>query len=132
MDNRIAVIISAFLILVPLMGCKAPEATQEFIFHKESGIYRYSLDMTDSLSTYEISFYTRMEKADSAGIFPIYVVLESPSGTKYQDTYLFDYNSGKSAKYASDLDPYEHGVWTITLNVREDDISGMGVVLKKE
>ena len=132
MGNRLALILSAFLMLMSMSGCGGPDSTQEFIFYRDSGIYQYSLDMTDSLSTYEILFYTRMETVDSTSVFPIYLVLESPSGEKYQDTHIFDYNVGKVSRYASDLDPYEHGIWTLTLNVRSDDVTGMGAMLKKK
>ena len=77
-----------------LVCCAKPANYEEFIRadQSESGIYSFTLDMADSLCTYDISFYISpartKDQADTCGVvssIPVYVVWTGPDDGTFEE-----------------------------------------------
>lgn len=145
---------AVLLVLVTLMcGCSRPTSYERFVLlgDKEGdGRYHYTLDMSDSLCTYDISFYTRIDSNGNklSGIkdFPLNVTFMSPSGQRYEEKVYFKVNGEAAAgsdfysrqykvPYRSGLVPVEWGMWEMAVRIDSDryipGFRGLGVICKK-
>ena len=96
-----------------------------------SGVYSFELDMSDSLSLYDIYFYASAESHDSPPSFPFTIHLTSPSGTTYAESLFYDSSAAFLVPYRKGLTPVEYGVWTLELRTFVDGLTGLGVVCDK-
>lgn len=144
------------LCLMPVMtaftGCSEPGQHEIFIKSHErdcNAAYIFPLDMSDSLSRYDISFYTRIDSdGKNFSAMPPYIPLEvtytSPSGQKYAETVCiskesFTHESHFSKEYEvpyrSGLVPVENGIWEMSVTVRDEKafpgLRGMGTIIRK-
>lgn len=148
--NHPAVIIAVLAAL--LTGCARPTSTEQFLkvgAKSPDGLYHFVLDLSDSLSRYDVSFYSRIDcnniKAASVRNFPMTVTWTSPSGQKYNETVYFDVSgwtegSGFYTKqylipYRMGITPVEWGEWDLAVRVDADrfvpGFRGVGVVCAK-
>lgn len=137
-----------FLLAVLLSACSAPRVSEVFVpsSQKDSlGRYAFELDMSDSLASYDISFYTRLDCSvysfDNVVDIPVYVWLTSPSGELFAEQ-VFLPKRGFSAERPGSYDcmmeyrtgciPAEYGQWGMALSVSPiTGLRGMGVILTK-
>ena len=134
------------------VSCSRPVSTESFVGVDQTetdGLYKYSLDLSDSLATYDIVFYSRIDASRQRMAvtrdFPLTVTWTSPSGRRYRETVYFgihDESSGSSfyssqyrKTYRSGLVPVEWGVWSMAVQVNSGrevpGFRGRGVVCKK-
>ena len=133
-------------------SCTRPESTEQFVgidSRENNGLYRFTIDMSDSLATYDLTFYSRIDEGRprmaSAADFPLYITLTAPSGQRFSETVFFGihdnakgssfYSSQYRKPYRSGLVPVEQGVWEMTVQVNYGrDVPGMrglGLICKK-
>ena len=104
------------------------------------GTYHFEMDMSDTLSVYDVWLYTRIDASNPTMAtcpgFGLDVTWKAPSGQMYGEEVYFDtplgseyYSHQYKALYRSGLIPVEAGVWTLSLKVRDEveGLRGMGV-----
>lgn len=131
--------------LVMVAACSEPAQMEYFCSSDDRdslGRFCYSLDMSDSLSTYDIAFYTRIDCSpkdfDALNDLRVDVELVSPAGLSYVETVYLPVASFSSRKrstydsiadYRTGLTPVEWGVWQMYLSLPEiQGLRGMGVI----
>jgi hypothetical protein len=133
-------------------GCARPDSVERYISaddREASGLYRYSIDLSDSTATYDLSFYSRIDlgKLRMAEIqdFPLTVTWTAPSGRRYRETVYFGvfdsdkgsdfYSSQYRKPYRTGFRPVEWGVWDMAVQVNFGNevpgFRGLGVICKK-
>lgn len=137
------------LVLVVLACCTPPSVSEDFrsVSQKDSlGRYAFQLDMSDSLSTYNISFFTRIDclasRFDDMTDIPVQVSLKSPSGVVFTEGVFLPragFDAERSGTYDARMDyrtgcvPVECGVWNIYLGLPSVmGLRGVGVILSSE
>ena len=144
-------LLSAVLLAVAV-SCARPESVEQYVGADQrppNGLYQYTLDFSDSLATYDLSFYARIDagrlRMAEAKDFPLSVTLTSPSGRRFRETvfFLVDDTEKGSAFYSSQyvkpyrtrMVPVEWGEWEMTVQVNGgNDVQGMrglGIIFKK-
>ena len=135
---------AVILFLTLLLACSAPKGAEQFL--KGKGPWTFSADMTDSLSTYDFSFYTRRDAAPArraqVAELPLTVEWISPAADTLSETVYLPlsskstfYSSETSILYRKGVSPAEHGVWTLvvtphdTVTVR--GLRGLGLAIKR-
>lgn len=140
------------VIAAAVLSCARPDSVEQYvgIEQKEpNGLYTYSLDLSDSLATYDIVFYSRIDmgrqRMASVRDFPLMVTWTSPSGQRYRETVYFGvrdeargsnfYSSQYRKTYRTGLVPVEWGLWSMTVHVNAGNevpgFRGLGVICKK-
>lgn len=142
-----------FLVLgIALAGCERPLSSESFVRLKdkgEDGLYHYTVDMTDSLCTYDLYFYSRID-CSSARLahvrdFPMIVTWTAPDGRRFDEKVFFDvhaatddsgfYSKSYKILYRSGLAPVRNGEWKMTVRIDSDSFvpgfRGLGVICKK-
>ena len=133
-------------------SCVRPDSVEQYVGMEQrepNGLFRYSLDLSDTLATYDIIFYSRIDagrqRMASARDFPLMVTWTSPSGQRYRETVYFDvrdevrgssfYTSQYMKPYRTGLVPVESGVWDMTVHINAGNevpgFRGLGVICKK-
>lgn len=113
--------------------CSQPSSREYFIRSDGSGEYAFEMEMADSLASYDISFFTRIDRSPAAGAagetFPIDIVWRSPSGRYYSESVIYLADSVR-VRYRSGLRPPEYGLWglTVTMPREPEGIRGLGVI----
>lgn len=134
------------VILSVLCSCSCPKTSESFVKASDIdslGRYVFTLDMEDSLSRYDIHFYTRLDVDDrtfgAMGDIPVRVFLVSPDGQEYTETVyiskrMFVESSFRTrdcdVPYRKDVVPVISGDWKLFLLVSPDaapGLRGMGV-----
>ena len=104
------------------------------------GLYHFDVDMSDSLSVYDLWLYTRLDKSNirlvSSPGFPLTAIWTSPSGQRYSEVVYFEtplekdfYSHQYKVLYRSGLRPVESGQWQLSLDIdsQVDGLCGMGL-----
>lgn len=138
MPSRTALWIAVFIAAV---SCSAPASYESFV--KVSGTdslgrYCFTLDMTDSLSGYDIYFYTRIDASDmkfgEMGDIPVEVLLVSPEGVEYgervyipKNAYDHDRQSSRDYEvlYRKGAVPVVPGRWQLLLSADSAGVPGL-------
>lgn len=139
---------AAFLMM--LFSCSGPSSEEQFVKFgdRADGRYVFSADMSDSLSVYDMSLYTRIDcsrrEFASEGDIRTEILLVSPSGKEYGETvYLcrsaFTTSDSLSWEfmqdYRSGIHPSEFGIWTVSVRIPEDEsipgFRGLGLILSR-
>lgn len=128
--------------LIPLIsllllaaGCSNPSVREDFILESNAskGVYPFRIDMSDSLSSYTVSFYTKADVSKPAHI-PLEVKWKSPSGKVYAENVYMPVGKDKGDRfvYRSGIVPPEAGEWRLFLNPADSAgvLRGMGVILE--
>ena len=105
---------------------------EDFVKADGSGRYEFAVDMSDSLCTYDLSFYTRLDGRDAPSGFPMKIYLTSPSGQTYVEGVYFDCSSGVKVPYRTGLVPVEHGVWRMSVSAVAQGMCGLGLICEKK
>lgn len=125
----------AFAVLA--VGCREPQSREYFIRSDRSGEYNFELSLTDSLSSYDVSFYTAIDKPlfrrDTLVSFPMQVVWRSPSGRYFSETVYYPVAEMR-VLYRSGLVPSEYGTWSISVTLPEEPprLRGLGIICGKK
>ena len=148
---KFRVLVIAALAAVSL-GCSRPVSYEKFIRIEdkgEDGQYHYTLDMTDSLCTYDIYFFSRIDcnrhRLAEVRDFPLNVTWISPDGIRYAEKVYFGVHDDEEGEdyysrqykflYRSGLVPVRHGEWEMMVRIDSDrfvpGFRGLGVICKK-
>ena len=135
------------MVLLAAAACSRPVSVERFIKAEDCEVpdrYDFTLDMADTLVSYDISFYTRLSSGDGAILLsiPLSVTAVSPSGKQYSEDVWADVSTpvatGHFSKdfvlpYRSAITPAESGEWKLSVTVPSgmDCIGGMGCILKR-
>lgn len=138
--------VPALLILL-CVACTAPSVSDSFIKAGDvaDGVYGFEADMSDTLSTWSISLYTRLDasrkKLGACTDIPLEFEMVSPSGAVYADTLAIPLSLKGDSRWGATADfpvgeglvPVEAGVWKLNLKPLADvpGFRGLGFVLKR-
>lgn len=154
MRGRFTSVIALALAVLTAVGvsCSRPESTEQFVSVEDrevNGLYRFDLDLSDSLSTYDVTFYSRIDanklKLAHARDFSLMVTWIAPSGQRFRETVYFgvfdesagsDFFSSQFRKpYRTGLAPVEYGTWELNVLVNSGQdvpgFRGLGVICNK-
>ena len=104
---------------------------EDFVKADGSGRYEFAVDMSDSLCTYDLSFYTRLDGRDAPSGFPIKIYLTSPSGQTYVESVYYDCSKGVRVPYRTGLVPVEYGEWTLSVSADPAGMCGLGLITSR-
>ncbi len=107
------------------------------------------LDMSDSLCTYDISFFTRADfpafSRRPGRDIPLEVFLTSPSGRTFSEQVYFPtadpirstaFSDDYLAPWRTGCDPIEYGKWSLKIRIGdaewESHLYGFGAILEKK
>lgn len=134
------------------VSCSRPVSYEKFVSVEDreaNGLYSYTIDLSDSLCTYDVSFYSRIDanriREFHSRDFSLMVTWTAPSGQRYRETVyfgLFDESSGSDPysrqyvkPYRRSLVPVEFGTWEIEVLVNSGaevpGFRGLGIICKK-
>ena len=131
----VSLILSAVL-AVSLLSCSEPRMTETFIRSGDArGCYTYSLDMSDTLSTYSLYFFTRIDGSrDRPGMvrgMALDISFRSPSGRRYSEKAVIPPGSFSEGghftmdclvPYRTGFVPSEYGEWTMYVSVEGESV----------
>lgn len=132
--------VSLLAVVLPLLfSCTPPSSTEEFIKVSEArnGIYSFKLDLSDSLSVYDLSFYTRVDRnsLETKGENPrirLVATWISPSGKTFTETVYMPAGDAEGIirKYRTGVQPKEFGEWTLNVKAfsQEKGFRGLGLI----
>lgn len=133
MGRALTKVIIALAFLWTPAGCVRPVSTEIFIpsSKAEDGVYVFDIEMSDSLSTYDISFYTRVDGPQLDSL-PLKVLWLSPSGESFSETVYMD-PSENTELYRSGIRLYEYGDWRICVRPDTDSrgFRGLGIICRQ-
>ncbi len=132
MLRRSFICLLGVLLLWGAASCARPTSVEQFAFDDGSGQFDFTVDMSDSLYLYDLSFYTRLESRLSPPGFPLRVYLTSPSGVTYAESLFYDASEALVVPYRSGLVPVEYGVWQLSVRARAEGLKGMGLICGKK
>lgn len=139
------------LTILCMASCKRPLSEENFVLSSEAaevGGFIFDVDMTDSLCTYDMSFYTRIDfprnKVSVLQDYPLYLVWTSPSGIRQAFTVYMDLTKATNPTYFSkqivlpfmeDASPKEYGMWQLKVSANEAlsdmGLRGLGLIVKR-
>lgn len=124
-----------------IFSCAEPDMESRFVKVKdaENGFYLFTVDMSDSLSSYDFGFYFRADRpfADSRQYdIPVDVSWVSPSSMIKLKERVYLIGRGdedRVLQYRTGVRTSETGEWTIQLYPREvpDGFQGIGLTMKR-
>ena len=120
------------LLLMGAAACSRPSSEEQYVFDDGSGLFLFEVDMSDSLSVYDLSFYTRLESRYAPPGFPIRVYMTSPSGVTYSESLFYDASVAHVVPYRVDLQPVEYGLWHLSVRARAEGLKGMGLICTRK
>ena len=144
------------LLLAVLMAaawsCVRPDSVEQYVGAEQrepNGLYNYTIDMSDTLATYDITLYSRIDagkqRMAATRDFPLTVTWTAPSGRRYRETVYFGIHEGSEGSnfysnqyrkpYRTGLVPVEAGIWELAVQVNSGNevpgFRGLGVICKK-
>ena len=134
------------------VSCSRPVSYEKFVSVEDreaNGLYRYTIDLSDSLCSYDVSFYSRIDvnvlKETLPRDFSMMVTWTAPSGQRFRETVYFGISEGSTGSdsysrqyvkpYRKSLVPIEFGTWEIEVLVNSGadvpGFRGLGIICKK-
>ncbi len=144
-------ILPLLMLLCAVVSCREPSSSEAFVrssMKEADGSYLFSIDMSDSASTYDLRLYTRIDctPAQFDGIADPEFVMRfvSPSGLEAWETFVLSkdnysrrgyFSTEYDFPYRSDIVPTEYGTWTLHAKVLHEDripgFLGLGLRVSK-
>ena len=139
--RRFLTLLSLLLLAV---SCREPDTLEQFV--PGEGPFEYTVNMSDSLSTYDFAFYTRLDgrhrDIECEREMPLTVVWQAPSNQLFAETVFLPlagtdktfYSRQVRVPYRSGVVPAEAGVWTLRVSVpvRIPGLRGLGLITTKK
>ena len=122
--------------VVLIAACGEPASRERFIRSDGSGEYAFQVEMTDTSASYDLSFYTAIDRPlmqpDTLGSFPMRLLWRSPSGRFYSETVYYPADSS-IVHYRTGLIPSENGSWELQISISPEPagLRGMGLVVAR-
>ena len=129
-------LLSAAVFLLLLASCSRPQSREYFQRSDGSGEYSFDIEMSDSLTAYDISFYTAIDRPlfsrDTLTSFPLQIVWRSPSGRYFSETVYYPVGLAR-VPYRTGLVPSEPGIWNIAVTLPSEPrlLRGLGIVCRR-
>lgn len=129
-------LMAAACAVVLVAACGEPVSRENFIRSDGSGEYAFQVEMTDSAATYDLSFYTAIDRPlmqpDTLGSFPMQLLWRSPSGRYFSETVYYPADSA-IVHYRTGLVLSETGSWElqVTVSPEPDGLRGLGLVVAR-
>lgn len=128
------IFVAAVAMLLLVAACTRPDSFEKFVRVDQApaGLFSFPVDLSDSLSTYDISFYTAdYPGRDTTGL-ELQVVWVGPSGQSASETVYMDVGKGREL-YRSGVSMAEPGEWRLDLRVRDvpEGFRGIGIICKR-
>ena len=158
-SRRVLRLSAAVLLWLPVVlflgSCHRPSVEDRFVrvCDAAEGVYGFQVDFPDTLTTVDVSLYTRFDAAprrlSSLTGLPLQADWISPSGQRYSETVYLQpgqVSSGLGRRirgsrfcreciepYRSGLLPYETGQWNLELRPLEDlpGFRGLGIIVRR-
>lgn len=130
-------------------SCRKPSAMEFFVLNEnrgEDGLYRYELDLSDSLATYDVYLYSRIDEQSSTlsqlDDIPMAAYWTAPDGEVYKDSFYFPVRDAKKGFFSSEykllyregIAPVQRGKWRLHIDVAQYEgvpvLRGLGVAYK--
>ena len=118
-----------------LAACSEPASCERFLRSDGTGEYSVPVVMNDSTATYDVSFYTAIDKTvmrpDPLASFPMQLVWRSPSGRYFSESVYYPADSLRVC-YRRGLVPSEPGEWTLAVTIAPEPsgLRGMGLIVE--
>ena len=134
---------SLLVSLCLLLACCARPATEElFVSGRKAvnGVYEFALDFTDSSSTYDIAFYTRVDRFSLGKVQEESIALQiswiSPKDSIQMEERVWmpcGDLKGVKADYRTGIHPTEAGVWTLLVRPKDPPrgFRGLGLIITR-
>lgn len=133
------------------VACSRPESMEKFILASEAqkvGGYIFDVDMADSLCTYDMDIYTRLDirrsEVEELQDFPLTLTWTDPDGEHFPVTVYMDVTKMTDQSFFSkylimpfmeNVSPKKHGVWQLKVSVpdvvSEMGMRGFGLIVKR-
>ena len=136
--------VAAALCLLPL-ACSRPDSYEEFrTFDKsKGGVHGFTLCMDDTLSTYDIWIYTRVEASSRAArqalaefSMPLDIEWTDPEGNSFEEVVYMHPggHNGSKELYRSGLVPVVPGEWSLDIRPLATPVGfcGIGIICKTD
>lgn len=134
--NKFPAIFVALLAGMLSAGCSRPLSTETFVRRDNAanGVYVYEIELTDTLSTYDIWFYGRTLSGVLQSL-PLNVQWLAPSGKRFSETVYMKRidTDGEKELYRSGVVPSEPGKWQLSVRPVgvDDDFCGLGMICRE-
>lgn len=129
---------AAVTVLVSAISCTRPRSYEKFvtISRSQGGLYEFCLDLSDSLASYDIYFYTRaLGSGPDTLCLPLMVAWQAPDSTVFEEAvYMRPGGSkGNCELYRSAVVMNPPGEWKLSIRPVEvpKGFCGMGVICKR-
>lgn len=135
--------------LMAVASCRKPSAMEFFVLNEdrgEDGLYRYEMDFSDSLATYDVYIYSRIDELGSTLLeredIPMAAYWTAPDGEVYKDTFYFPVREAKRGFFSSEykmlyregITPIQRGKWSLHIDVAQGEqmptLRGLGIAYK--
>ena len=134
-----------FMAAALFLAAACTEPMSKETFRKGEGPYRFDVDMSDSTSVYDFTFYTRIDGGffgvDAPKEMKMTVLWKSPSDSLFGETVFMPladsagtfYSSQITAPYRKGVVPLEWGKWEMEVVVPETikGMRGLGLITGK-
>ena len=149
----IVAFLTALAGILSLSSCTRPASTEDYLGLSgkgTDGYYHFTVDMSDSLSTYDFWLYSRIDcnhvRLSSLRDFPMEVTWVSPDSTKYREKVYFSvhdsvegsdfYSNQYRLPYRLGVVPVKNGIWEMMVKIDADEhfpgFRGIGLVCEKK
>ena len=128
----------ALLLCFAALCCNRPPSEENFVRADEAcrGVYAFPADMSDSLCTYTLLFYTKVDNVRDSLEIPLRVELISPSGQKYSEDVSMKAGRSRGDRqvYRSSVTPVEYGPWQVRLSplIEIKGLRGLGLIVERD
>ena len=130
-------VLVALVCALTLPACREPDSLELFVRQDRarSGVYEYSIPLTDTTAAYDFWFYSRTMREPLESL-RLDVTWCAPSGDAFSETVYMRAVEPKGSKelYRSGMVPAQAGDWQ--LRVRPvgtgEDFVGLGVIVRKQ
>lgn len=120
------------VVFLAVFSCREPASVEVFV--PAPGPYTFTVDMQDSTAVYDFDLYTRIDAADVPVQIQLVLRWTSPSDSVYRESVYMPLD-GRDVyvPYRSGVQPYECGLWELTVAVPSapEGLRGMGLVTRK-
>ena len=138
---------AAVLLLLFVTGCVSQMGSEEFIRGK--GPYCFAVDFSDSLCTYDLALYSRIDAREknirAMGELPVTIVWTAPDGAgEFSESAFLPLDGERRGyfsrqvwqRYRKGVKPSVYGEWTISVSipdtVRVRGLRGMGLEVLRD
>lgn len=133
---KLTAVLAAAASALLLCACAPVSGYENFIKSKNAkgGLYSFVIPFSDSLSTYSVSFFTRVDSPGRENLkeaLRLDVTWTSPSGDTAAETVYMD-ASREVETYRSGISPRETGDWKVDVRVPDvpQGFRGLGIISK--